>query len=60
MKEIREKSSEELAKAIALRQEALRDLRFNHTQRQVKNFQEMKATRRDIARMKTERNSRNK
>ena len=52
-KELRAKSVEQLQKVLAERQEKLRYLRFQISQREVKNNQEFKFLRKEIARIHT-------
>lgn len=51
--EIREKSQEDIAKALIESREELRVVRFQIAEREAKNHQEYKWIRRDIARMLT-------
>jgi large subunit ribosomal protein L29 len=52
-KELRTKSLEQLSKMLLERQEKLRHLRFQISRREVKNNQELKFLRREIARIHT-------
>ena len=51
--EIREKNQKELGEALVENREALRDVRFKIAEREVKNHQEHRKLRRDIARILT-------
>ena len=53
IREIREKTREELMLLVDERREALRTVRFNIASREAKNHQEHRAIRRDIARILT-------
>ena len=53
IKEIREKSIEELKKLLSEKREAVRKLRFDITARQVKNIREIRNSKRDISRIIT-------
>jgi len=53
IKEIREKSVEELKKLLAEKREAVRKLRFDIAAKQVKNIREMRRDKRDIAKILT-------
>ncbi len=52
-KELKEKSTAELQKQLAQLREKVRDLNFRIANKEVKNHQEYKQIRRDIARVKT-------
>ena len=52
-KELKEKSDAELHKLLAQQREKIRDLNFRIAHKEVKNHQEYKKARRDIARIKT-------
>lgn len=52
-KELRTKNLDQLSKMLAERQEKLRHLRFQISRREVKNNQELKFLRREIARIHT-------
>ncbi|MCL5436184.1 MAG: 50S ribosomal protein L29 [Patescibacteria group bacterium] len=52
-KELRTKNLEQLAKMLSERQEKMRHLRFQISRREVKNNQELKFLRREIARIHT-------
>ena len=51
--EIRELSMEERYRKLAELKEALFNLRFQHETGQLENFQKLKVTKRDIARVRT-------
>ncbi len=51
--EIRELSTEERYRKLTELKEALFNLRFQHETGQLENFQKLKATKRDIARVQT-------
>jgi len=53
IKELKEKSTKELQKKLAQLREKTRDLNFRIANKEVKNHQEYKQLRRDIARIKT-------
>ncbi|MFA7208948.1 MAG: 50S ribosomal protein L29 [Parcubacteria group bacterium] len=53
IKEIREKSMEELKKFLSEKREAVRKLRFDIAAKQVKNIREMRNYKRDIAKILT-------
>lgn len=53
IKEIREKSAEELKKLLGESREAVRKLRFDIAAKQVKNIREMRKHKRDIAKILT-------
>lgn len=53
IREIREKTREELMLLVGERREALRTVRFNIASREAKNHQEHRAIRREIARILT-------
>lgn len=52
-KDIRSKTGEQLGKMLSERQEKLRHLRFQVSQREVKNNQALKFLRKEIARIQT-------
>jgi len=52
-KELTDKTPEQLSKMLSERQEKLRHLRFQISRREVKNNQELKFLRREIARIHT-------
>jgi len=51
--ELKEMSSEEIVKQIAVEEGNLVDLRFSHELKQLTNTAKLKSTKKDIARMKT-------
>ena len=53
IKEIREKSVEELKKLLAEKREAVRKLRFDIAAKQVKDIREMRNDKRDVAKILT-------
>lgn len=53
MKELREKSQEELTALLSLKRVRLAELRFLTAQKKVKNVREMAAVRKDAARILT-------
>ena len=52
-RELRQKSESELQKILQQKKEKLQNLRFDLTAGKLKNFQEIKQTKRDIARILT-------
>jgi large subunit ribosomal protein L29 len=53
MKELREKNIDELKKMLAEKREFVRKIRFDIAAKQVKNNQELRSARKDIARILT-------
>lgn len=53
LKELKDKSDSELQKLLSQQREKVRDLNFRIAHKEVKNHQEFKQVRRDIARIKT-------
>lgn len=53
VKEIREKSNNELSTFIRENKESLKKLRFSLSARQLKNYKKISKTKKDIARAKT-------
>lgn len=53
IREIREKDEKEIKEALFESQDGLRDIRFQIASKEIKNHQEYKKKRRDIARMLT-------
>lgn len=53
IQELREKTDDELRKALTESRESLRSVRFGIAERETKNHQEYRKLRRDIARMLT-------
>ena len=59
-RELRKKSETELQKILRQKREKLQKLRFDLTAGKLKNFQEIKQTKRDIARILTVLNEKSK
>lgn len=53
IKEIREKSEKELQNMVRAQKEKLKKLRFSLSSKQLKNYNEITETKRDIAKAKT-------
>ncbi|MCI2079653.1 MAG: 50S ribosomal protein L29 [Prevotella sp.] len=54
IKEVRELATKDLAEKLEATEEALHQMKLNHSVTPLENPSQIKATRRDIARMKTE------
>lgn len=60
IKELQEKTIEDLNKLLEVKREKLRELRFKDSNKQLKNIREIRVTKKDIAQILTVLNNKNK